>query len=320
MIYGLFRWFTGIALHWFYSNIEVVGKDRIPNEGPVLLAASHHNALVDCLIAGWIIPRRLTITAKATLMDNAFLAWLLPAVGVVPLRRASDERAARSSGVISNTRNTDAFRNLLDVLEDGRMVLIFPEGKSHSEPALAPLKTGIARIALEARDVRGISGLRINPLGLSFEDKANPGTAVLAEFGEPIKMDEIGSIDVASLTQLIEDRLAAVSLKQPQISANRDLIKRKGSIHPLVSPLAAWGELTHRYIINIARDLAVAQSRNPDDPAMLTIIFGLGLILLSYAVQFAIVTALLNPWWAALYTASLPLGAYWAAYKSHHTG
>ena len=64
------------------------------------------------------------------------------------------------------------------------MVLIFPEGKSHSEPALAPLKTGIARIALEARDVHHIRGLQIVPLGLSFENKGNPGTAVIAEFGE----------------------------------------------------------------------------------------------------------------------------------------
>ncbi len=317
MIYALCRWFTGIALHWFYSDIEVVGKESIPAEGPVLLAASHHNALVDCLIAGWIIPRRLTITAKATLMDNAFLGWLLPAVGVVPLRRASDERVASSTGNASKSRNTDAFKALLDSLNSGRMVLIFPEGKSHSEPALAPLKTGIARIALEARDVRGISGLQINPLGLSFEDKANPGTAVLAEFGEPIRMDEIGAIDVVSLTQLIEDRLAAVSLKQPQASVNRELIKRNGAIRPLASPLAAWGELTHRYIINVARDMAIARSRNPDDPAMLTIVFGLVLILFSYALQFTIVAALLNPWWAALYTASLPLGAYWAAYGSH---
>jgi len=315
--YRLFRWFTGIALHWFYSRIDVIGEERIPNKGPALLAASHHNALVDCLIAGWIIPRQLTITAKATLMDNAFLAWLLPAVGVVPLRRASDERAAKSSGTISKTRNVDAFRSLIDALELGQMVLIFPEGKSHSEPALAPLKTGIARIALEARDTRGISGLQINPLGLSFEDKANPGTAVLAEFGEPIRMDDIGSIDVESLTRLIEQRLAAVSLKRPETSIDRETIKRKGVIHPLVSPLAAWGELTHRYIINIARDLAVSRSKSPDDPAMLTIIFSLALILLSYAAQFVIVAVLLNAWWALAYVASLPFGAYWAAFKSH---
>jgi 1-acyl-sn-glycerol-3-phosphate acyltransferase len=318
MIYRLFRWFTGIALHWFYSNIEVVGGERVPADAPVLLAASHHNALVDCLIAGWIIPRRLTITAKATLMDNAFLAWVLPAVGVVPLRRASDERNNNQIKQLDAGRNIGAFKALLDTLEQRRMVLIFPEGKSHSEPALAPLKTGIARIALEARDGRHIPRLVILPLGLSFEDKANPGTAVLAEFGEPILMDEIGSIGVEALTQVIEERLSAVSLKVPRASANRDSIKRTGNVHPLASPLAAWGELTHRYIINIARDLALKRSKSPDDPAMLTIIFALVLILFSYAAQFAVVTALLNPWWAAVYVATLPIGAYRAAFTSHH--
>ena len=318
MIYRLFRWFTGIALHWFYSTIEVIGRDRVPESGPVLLAASHHNALVDCLIAGWIIPRRLTITAKATLMDNAFLAWLLPIVGVVPLRRSSDEKAARAAGSISTTRNAEAFKSILDALAQNRMVLIFPEGKSHSEPALAPLKTGIARIALEARDVRTIHGLQIVPLGLSFEDKGNPGTAVLAEFGEPVRMDEAGEIGVESLTRLIEQRLAAVSLKTPRVS-DRDSIKGYSGIRPLASPLAAWGELTHRYIINIARDIAVRRSKSPDDPAMLTIIFCLVLILVSYVIQFAIVTALFGPWWASAYIVSLAIGAYWAAYVNHRT-
>ena len=316
MIYRLFRWFTGIALHWFYSNIEVIGGERVPAEAPVLLAASHHNALVDCLIAGWIIPRRLTITAKATLMDNAFLGWLLPAVGVVPLRRASDERANKQIEKLDAGRNIGAFKALLDTLQQRRIVLIFPEGKSHSEPALAPLKTGIARIALEARDERRIAGLVILPLGLSFEDKANPGTTVLAEFGEPVLMDEIGSIGVEALTQMIEERLSAVSLKIPRASLDRNSI-RKGNVHPLASPLAAWGELTHRYIINIARDLALKRSKSPDDPAMLTIIFALVLVLVSYAAQFAVVTALLNSWWAALYVATLPIGAYWAAFTNH---
>ena len=75
MIYGLLRWFTGIALHWFYSSIQVIGKERIPADGPVIIAASHHNALVDALIAGWIAPRRLTLTAKATL-DRQYLSCM----------------------------------------------------------------------------------------------------------------------------------------------------------------------------------------------------------------------------------------------------
>lgn len=317
MIYSLLRWFTGIALHWFYSSIQVIGRDRIPMRGPVIIAASHHNALVDALIAGWIAPRRLTVTAKATLMDNAFLAWLFPLVGVVPLRRVSDEQKRNSVGKLDVQRNAGAFDRILDVLASGGMVLIFPEGKSHSDPELAPLKTGVSRIALNARDNRAIHGLQIIPLGLSFEDKGNPGTAVLAEVGEPLLMDEAGDVSVEDLTTMISSRLAAVSLKEPEPSPDRDAVKRKGSIHPLASPLAAWGELTHRYVINYARDLAVRRSKSPDEPAMLTIIFALVMILASYLLQFAVVTALLNPWWAALYVATLPFGAYWAAFRYH---
>lgn len=317
MIYRLLRWFTGIALHWFYSSIQVNGREKIPATGPVLLAASHHNALVDALIAGWITQRRLTLTAKATLMDNIFLAWLFPIIGVVPLRRASDERQRAKTTPIDPSRNTNAFDSILDALEKEGMILIFPEGKSHSEPALAPLKTGVSRIALDARDKRNVRGLQIVPLGLSFEDKGNPGTAVLAEVGEPIVMDDVASIKVEDLTQEVAQRLAAVSLKQPEPSPDREAIRRKGGVHPLASPLGAWGELTHRYIVNYARDIAVKRSNNPDDPAMLTIVYGLIFILVSYAVQFAVVTALLNPWWAMVYVATLPFGAYWAAFKDH---
>lgn len=317
MIYGLLRWFTGIALHWFYSSIQVIGKERIPAGGPVIIAASHHNALVDALIAAWIAPRRLTLTAKATLVDNVFLAWLFPIVGVVPLRRASDERKKNADASPQVQRNAGAFDQILDVLASGGMILIFPEGKSHSDPELAPLKTGVSRIALDARDNRGLRDLQIIPLGLSFEDKGNPGTAVLAEVGEPLFMDQMNDIGVEDLTAMIASRLAAVSLKKPAPSPDRDAIRKRGAIHPLASPLAAWGELTHRYIINYARDLALQRSRSPDDPAMLTIIFALLMILGSYVIQFALVAVLLGPWWAVAYISTLPIGAYWAAFKDH---
>lgn len=316
-MYRLLRWFTGIALHWFYSSIQVIGRERIPASGPVILAASHHNALVDALIAGWIAPRRVTLTAKATLMNNPVLAVLFPLVGVVPLRRAKDELSKNAAHPPDVARNASAFVNILDVLEKGGMILIFPEGISHSNPELAPLKTGASRLALEARDNRKIRNLQIVPVGLSFEDKGNPGTAVLAEVGQSISMDAFSSISVDDLTAMIASRLAAVSLKKPEPSPDRDAVKRKGGVHPLASPLGAWGELTHRYIVNYARDLALERSKTPDEPAMLTIIYSLILILASYAVQFAIVTALLNPWWATFYVATLPLGAYWAAFRNH---
>lgn len=319
MIYRLLRWITGIALHWFYSSVRVEGRERIPATGPILLAASHHNALVDCLIAVWLVPRRLTITAKATLFENRVLAWLFGLVGVVPLRRSGDEKKKSPSTELNTARNAGAFESILGVLEHREMVLIFPEGKSHSEPALAPLKTGIARMAIEARDVRKVQGLQIIPLGLSFEDKGEPGTAVLAEVGEPILMDSLEAIDVDTLTELVAVRLRAVSLKAPRaLNEGEDIAGRNPRARPFVAIAAAWGELTHRRLINFARTQARKRGRNPDDPAMLTMIFGLILILISYVVQFSILAVLFGFWWAALYVATLPAGAYWAAFKNHH--
>src|SRR6185437_12944499 len=91
MIYRFLHWIAGIALYWFYREIRVVGDEKIPARGPLLIAVNHQNALVDSLIAGWVIPRRITMTAKATLTVNPFIAALFRTLGVVPLRRASDE-------------------------------------------------------------------------------------------------------------------------------------------------------------------------------------------------------------------------------------
>ena len=63
MIYRLLRWISGIMLHWFYSEIRVDRIDRIPPSGPLLVAVNHPNAMVDSLVAGWVVPRRLRLTA-----------------------------------------------------------------------------------------------------------------------------------------------------------------------------------------------------------------------------------------------------------------
>ena len=213
VLYSLLRVITGVALQWFYRDIEVVGRERIPRTGPLLVAVNHPNSLIDALVAGRVVPRRLLLTAKATLWESFLFRHLLPHVGIVPLRRASDE--PRHSGSTEPTRNTHAFRAILDALARGSAVLIFPEGRSHGEPALAPLRTGLARIALQARDECGVRGLRIVPVGLTFERKWRPRTRIVVQIGESISLDQwrAGSGDpVRALTNDVEDRLRATTL------------------------------------------------------------------------------------------------------------
>jgi 1-acyl-sn-glycerol-3-phosphate acyltransferase len=319
VIYRVLRWIAGIALHWFYRDIRIVGSEKTPSSGPVLIAVNHRNALVDSLLVGWVLPRRITMTAKATLLDNPLAATLFRILGVVPLRRASDESRKSDGLSFDRSRNTGAFKEILDVLENRGAVLIFPEGKSHNASALEPLKTGLARLALQARDERAIAGVRILPIGLVFENKGAPGSVVDILIGDAIDMQSWPNSDATALTNEVAERLRRLSdriVMQPDMRVLRPQ-PRTVTRKLLISAAAAWGRLTHQAAIEVARTLALKQSRDADQPAMLTIIFGLGLVLLTYVFQVALVGALVKSFWvSALYLASLLGGAYWAAFEN----
>jgi len=320
MIYNTLRWINGIALHWFYRDIRVTGKGQIPFSAPLLIAVNHQNALVDSLIVAWVVPRRIAMTAKATLRENPLIALLFRILGVVPLRRVSDEVRDSNGLPADRSRNAGAFREILKLLEQRGAVLIFPEGKSHNEIGLEPLKTGLARLALQARDKRSIRGVTILPLGLVFENKGVPGTIAGVHVGEAIEMDSWPNADHVALTEEIARRLRAVSeeaaLPLPEVSVIR---RSKGSLKErLIALAASWGRLTHQLPVRIARNIAVKRSIDADQPAMQTIMFGIGFVLLAYAIQLGILGVLIHSFWiSSLYLAGLLSGAYWAAFEQH---
>ena len=212
-MYSLVRAAAGIALRWYYRDVRIEGVDRIPRGRPLLFVVNHPNALVDALLVGRAVPWRFLILAKATLFQNRLASALLRALGALPVRRASDERA---SGRVDPTRNRDTFLAVREALQRGKTILIFPEGKSHDEPSLAPLKTGAARMALDARDA-GVRGVVIVPIGLTFERKELPRTRVLVQVGEPLWLDgwqrrQPAGREIDALTDEIEGRLRAVTL------------------------------------------------------------------------------------------------------------
>ncbi len=313
MIYRALRWVAGIMLHWFYSDIELTGAENVPSSGSLLVAVNHPNALVDSLIVAWLIPRRVTMTAKATLVENPLIALVFRMAGVVPLRRAKDEKA-RDGAAVDRNRNDRSFREIVDVLKGGGAVLIFPEGKSNSEERLAPLKSGLARVALQARR-EGVKNLAILPLGLTFEDKAAPGSRVRAQATPPILIDTWSGDDARDLTIAVGTQLSSVA------GVGEFRLLREGVAAPqssLVRVAAWWGATAHQLPVRFARQLALWKSRNADEPAMLTMLFGAAFILASYAIHLTIVGLLTRSLLvSALYLTTLVYGAYWAAFAKH---
>ena len=139
---------------------------------------------------------------------------MLHAVGVVPLRRAKDEDGGVPGGA-SRGRNTEAFRAVTAALRRGGAVLIFPEGISHDAPAIAPLRSGAARIVLQAHS-EGVRNIQLLAIGLIYERKERPDSDVLVRVGDPVMLDAWLAAheeeNVAELTQALEEQLHAVTL------------------------------------------------------------------------------------------------------------
>jgi hypothetical protein len=79
------------------------------------------------------------------------------------------------------------FRACCEVLERGGAIGIFPEGTSRDEPRVERLKTGTARIALEAEAAHDFRlGVRVVPVGIHFETPRRFRSRVLLRAGVPL--------------------------------------------------------------------------------------------------------------------------------------
>ncbi|MDH5180911.1 MAG: 1-acyl-sn-glycerol-3-phosphate acyltransferase [Gammaproteobacteria bacterium] len=177
MITGVWRWFCQIVVNVFYRHYEVDGIENLTESRPVLLCANHANALADAVILQAVSSRLIHPLARSGLFKNPFLWPILQLIQAVPIFRRQDEGADTS-------RNQDSFSRCYDFFKRGEVLLIFPEGQSHSDPGLRPLKTGAARMALGARQA-GVEPLVI-PVGLNFSSKGQFRSTVFIKFGTPI--------------------------------------------------------------------------------------------------------------------------------------
>lgn len=186
------------TLIYGYYRIRYAGGE-VPPSGPVLLVANHPNSLLDPMVVLAAAHRPVRFLAKAPLWDDAKTAWLVRLGRAIPVYRASDDPALMS-------RNLEMFRAVHQALADGDAVGLFPEGLSHSEPSLAPLKTGAARIALGAAPLVG-HAFPIIPVGLVFREKETFRSEAVVLVGAPLAWDDLvtgGTSDSATVRELTE--------------------------------------------------------------------------------------------------------------------
>lgn len=248
-MYRLLRSFLRLVTSVFFRNIEVIGKENIPEEGAVIFAGNHPNSLMDPILVIAHSGRIVHFAAKDVLFQSRFLRFFLRGLGAVPIQRRNDH-----GGDIDNSQ---AFAALYDVLERGRTMGIFPEGISHMGAQLSRLKTGAARIALDwFEQHQGELPLSIVPVGLTFLHRQRFRSQVLIHFGEPLSVDaewrrkysDAPQETVRELTDELDVHLRALTINAPSwevlrlMHTARRLYKPEG----VYLDLASYAELTRR--------------------------------------------------------------------------
>jgi glycerol-3-phosphate O-acyltransferase/dihydroxyacetone phosphate acyltransferase len=176
--YAVVRVIARFWIWFFFERVEVRHPERVPSMGPVLLCINHPNNLIDSLLVGAVLPRKVHYLATAALFRNPLIARFLVALAVIPVYRKADDPDRMD-------RNMEMFAACHQAFDHGRLVAIYPEGATRAEAHVQRIKTGAARIAL-GYEAHAPGRLTVVPVGLSFEARKSFRGRVLVSFGEPV--------------------------------------------------------------------------------------------------------------------------------------
>lgn len=127
MIYDLHYWsvFWTLTLGWSYRGS---GRGNFPRTGPALVLANHQSFL-DPIFVSLAAGRPLSFLARSSLFRGGRFDRLIRRYGAVPIDRGFGK---------------EGIRTVIDVLTQGRAVLVFPEGERTRTGEIQPLKAGVS--------------------------------------------------------------------------------------------------------------------------------------------------------------------------------
>lgn len=168
MWYWLFKYVLLGPLLSLLGRPKVEGLEHVPSSGLAILA-SNHLAVMDSFYLPLVVRRRITFLAKSeyftgTGLKGWFQRWFFTAVGQVPIDR-TDADSARA-----------ALTTAQQVLGEGKLLGMYPEGTRSPDGRLYKGKTGLARLALQ-------TGVPVIPVAMIGTNVVNPPGTNMLRFG-----------------------------------------------------------------------------------------------------------------------------------------
>ena len=148
MFYKIVRWIVACGSAAVY-RVRITGREKLPATGGYVLAPSHRS-MMDIPFAAWITTRPLRYMGKASLFKIPVLGAAFRTLGGFEVSRDGTDRKA--------------LRDSMAMLQNGEILLVYPEGTRQHGPKIQALQPGAAYLALRA-------GVPILPVGIAGSEE-----------------------------------------------------------------------------------------------------------------------------------------------------
>ncbi len=188
LVYPLGSW---IVLPLYFGRITIKGQEHIPETGPVIIAPTHRSRW-DALIIPYAVGRMVSGRDVRFMVTSSEMegiqGWFIRRLGGFPV---DVKRPGPSS-----------LEHSIEVLKQGEMLVIFPEGGIFRDTEVHPLKRGVARIALDVESQQPGCGMKILPIGIEYSQPfPNWGTDVTVNIGSPL---DVATYDTTTMKRSSE--------------------------------------------------------------------------------------------------------------------
>lgn len=171
---------TKFIFPFFFKKIIITGKENVPKNGAVIIAPTHRSrwdALIVPYATGKLVSGRNPHFMVSANEMKGLQGWIVRRMGGFPVN--------------TDKPGLDSLRHSFDLLCQGEMVVIFPEGNIFRTNEIQPLKRGIAKIALEVETVKPEMDIKILPMTIKYSEPVpSRGSSVTVNIGECLKVSD----------------------------------------------------------------------------------------------------------------------------------
>ena len=171
-----------ITFKIFFRRIDIIGLDKLKSQKPAIIIANHPASFLDAMVLAVFLKRSIHFYVRGDIFAHPLAYRILTMLHMIPI-------FSRDDGLRNLEKNKRTFDRGRKLLEEGKLLLIFPEGFSRQSKQLEPFKKGAARVALQTAFEGGkVNDLQIQTIAINYTFH-HLGSNLLIRLGESLTVE-----------------------------------------------------------------------------------------------------------------------------------